>query len=246
MLVMLKKRPFQPGRGSLTSSSSVSIERHLRTVASERDVAGAEGRRECSVRGRDPTRSEPAGSRPCARAKTSARPGSGGRHQQMGGPAGCGHNAVSTGPRPSCRGVLRLGRGSPCRRQGSSRRRDAARSGRSARALAPIRLRPGPLPRRRRRRVFGPMRARSNRDLLDGRPALVVGRRLELAERAHLRGRCKQAGLALRRESQLARRRQRAEAVEQSLHEIELRLRERDVEPDAARWDAVPPAVSST
>ena len=39
---------------------------------------------------------------PCARANTRAKPGSGGRHQHVGGPAGCGQRALSTVP-PICR-----------------------------------------------------------------------------------------------------------------------------------------------
>jgi hypothetical protein len=45
-----------------------------------------------------PTRIERDGSTPCARANASGSPGSGGRHQQLGGPAACRHNALSTGP----------------------------------------------------------------------------------------------------------------------------------------------------
>ena len=84
-------------------------------------------------------------------------------------------------------------------------------------------------PRVRRRR-----RAREGH-LLDGGESLVGRRRLELAERAHLRGRREHARLTPRQLSQLLGRRQRAEALEQPLDEVDLRLRERRVEPDAPR-----------
>ena len=43
-----------------------------------------------------PTTTERAGSTPCTRANASGRPGSGGRHQQTGGPPPCGQRAPST------------------------------------------------------------------------------------------------------------------------------------------------------
>ena len=64
----------------------------------EHDV-GAERRGERPVpAGLVPRTVDRAGSTPCARAKASGRPGSGGRHQQTGGPPPCGQTAASTRP----------------------------------------------------------------------------------------------------------------------------------------------------
>ena len=77
------------------------------------------------------------------------------------------------------------------------------------------------------------------RHALDGCEAFVVGRRLELAKCAHLLGRREQASFRSRRLFQLVRERKRPEAIEQALDEVDLRLRERRVEPDTAGRDAV-------
>ena len=77
------------------------------------------------------------------------------------------------------------------------------------------------------------------RHALDGCEAFVVGRRLELAKRAHLLGRREQARFRSRRLLQLVRERKRPEAIEQALDEVDLRLCERRVEPEAAGRDAV-------
>ena len=58
-------------------------------------------------------------------------------------------------------------------------------------------------------------------------------------DRAHLRGRREHARLAACEGAQLLGRGQRAEAVEQPLDEVDLRLRERRVEPDAAHRQPV-------
>ena len=96
-------------------------------------------------------------------------------------------------------------------------------------------------PRRRRRRRARPRNACARTAPARRRrsPRRERGR-LELPERAHLRRRRVQAGLPPRRLLQLLRRRQRAEAVEHPLDEVHLRLRERRVEPDAARGQPVP------
>ena len=60
-----------------------------------------------------PTRIERGGSMECARANASGRPGSGGRHQQLGGPAGCGQTASSTGPLTASCDAGRLPRSEP-------------------------------------------------------------------------------------------------------------------------------------
>ena len=75
---------------------------------------------------------------------------------------------------------------------------------------------------------------------LDVREPLVLGRRLQLAEQAHLRGRREHAGTLARQLRQVLGRRQRPDDVEQSLDDVDLGLRERRVEPDAAHRDAVP------
>ena len=87
-----------------------------------------------------------------------------------------------------------------------------------------------------------PLRPRLTRErhVLDGGEALLRGRRLELAERPHLRRRRERTLLLAREDAQLLRRRQRAVPLEQPLDEVHLRLRERRVDPDAARRRAVP------
>src|SRR5262249_17149762 len=74
---------------------------------------------------------------------------------------------------------------------------------------------------------------------LDGGEALVGRRRLELARGPHLRGRREQALLAAPALAQLLGRGQGAEAVEQAGDEVELRLGERRVEPDAPSREAM-------
>ncbi len=83
------------------------------------------------------------------------------------------------------------------------------------------------------------MRRADERHALHRREALVLRRRLELAQRAHLRGRRQQPRLLARRLLELIRSRQRAEAVEQALDEVDLRLRERGLDPHAANRHAV-------
>ncbi len=78
------------------------------------------------------------------------------------------------------------------------------------------------------------------RDLLDAGEALVRVRRLELAERSHLRRRSEQARLESAQRTKLLGSRQVAEALEQPLDEVDLRLRERCVDPDTTRWDSMP------
>ena len=82
-------------------------------------------------------------------------------------------------------------------------------------------------------------RRADERHALHGREALVLRRRLELAQRAHLRGRRQQPRLLAGRLLQHIWRRQRAEAVEQALDEVDLCLRERSIDPHAANRHAV-------
>ena len=77
-------------------------------------------------------------------------------------------------------------------------------------------------------------------DVFDICEALVGVRWLELAERSHLRGRREQARLESPPRSKLPGSGERAKALEQPLDEVDLRVRERRVEPDAPRRDSVP------
>ena len=95
-------------RSSPTASSSTRPaprrRRHRRAASSELkpDVTGAERLRQRPVRRRSLRSAiERAGSTSCARANASGSPGSGGRHQHVGGPAPCGQSAASTGPATS-------------------------------------------------------------------------------------------------------------------------------------------------
>ena len=78
-------------------------------------------------------------------------------------------------------------------------------------------------------------RRASERHDLDGVESLVGSGRLELAQGAHLRCRRHDACLAARELPQLVRPGKRAVAIEQPLDQVDLRLGERRVEPDAAR-----------
>ena len=183
-----------------------------------------------------PTSVDRAGSTPCGRANARTSPGSGGRHQQAGGPPPWVHSAPRPGPTTA-----------------AGQRRDLGRARRGAvgppvedevrrvRAL-PSALPPGcrsARPRRRRPLALGRAGRRSNGTCSTRGEALVRGRRLELAERTHLRGRREQARLASRERPQLVGRGQRADAIEDPLDQVHLRLRERRVEPHAAWCDVV-------
>lgn len=95
-----------------------------------------------------PTRIERDGATPCARANASGSPGSGGRHQQLGGPAACRHNALSTGPETLAerRAATAASAFSEPYPLGQSVRRGAPRSGPSRRPRRPPRS-GGPPPR---------------------------------------------------------------------------------------------------
>ena len=189
------------------------------------------------MRGSDvPTRIERDGSTPCARANASGSPGSGGRHQQARRAAARADTARSRPARRARpRGGPTLGERRPSRRRGSSRRPGEVRSGRAPRARA---SQPGCANAAAATKTpAAPRRddgARSNGTVLHAGESLVGRRRLELAERAHLGGRREHARLTPCQLPQLLGRRQRAEALEQPLDEVDLRLRERRVEPDAA------------
>jgi len=76
-------------------------------------------------------------------------------------------------------------------------------------------------------------------EALDGGEALVVARRLELAERAHLLRRREQPRLGACDHLQLRGRRELAEPPEQAFDEVHLRLGERRVRPEAPHGEAV-------
>ena len=78
--------------------------------------------------------------------------------------------------------------------------------------------------------------------LLHTGPSLVGQGWLELAERAHLGSGRQHTVPAPSESSKLLRGRERAETVEQPFYEVDLRLRERDLEPDAT--DREPVAAS--
>ena len=77
------------------------------------------------------------------------------------------------------------------------------------------------------------------RDLLDACEALVERGRLQLSQGAHLGGRGEHSRLLACQLLQLLGRREKRGSVEQSFDEVDLRLRERRVEPDAPSGDAV-------
>ena len=173
---------------------------------------------------------------PCARANASGSPGSAGRHQQVGGPPGCGQTATATGPstipasfdarRP--RSVAEPPGLQSKRRCGAAGSASATSSGQPACPMTgaatntPVPARSG-------------SRKASECDVLDVDEALVLGGWLELAERSHLGRWRKQARLSARDCLQLLRGRKLAEPVEETLDEVDLCLRERRVEPGAAR-----------
>ena len=170
-----------------------------------------------------------------------ASPGSGGRHQQRGGPAACGQSAASIGPETTA-ARRRVAASSAAR--SPSGFQSNTRCGASAQRLAE-----GVLPTLAKQRARGDEHARpepcgsrraGERPPLDAREALVIRGRLELANGAHLRRRREQAGLTPGELAQLVGLRERAEAVEEALDEVDLGLRERRVEPDAAHRGAVP------
>ena len=110
------------------------------------------------------------------RANASGRPGSGGRHQQIGAPPGCGQIACVDRPgddvgRAAASRVVEVGR---ARRPAASRRRDAAAAGLDLREPPPSEPDP-PLRPRRRRRPF-PARG-SSRERRRARPTRSPRRR---------------------------------------------------------------------
>ena len=164
------------------------------------------------MRGRACRRASSApGRRRATRANASGSPGSGGRHQQIGAPPPCGQTAVSTGPTTRRQPVTRPPRG---RRPVPSGRQSKTRCGAVGSACAtaslPSRLAAARRRRRRRRRASTAIDGVAReRDPLDGGEALVVRRRLELAQRAHLRRRREQARLAATVRFELLRGRER-------------------------------------
>ena len=143
-----------------------------------------------------PTSAERAGSTSVRPRERERQPGSGGRHQQVGGPAGWGQSAVSTGPATTAARRAR-------RRRASGRRPRVPveeEVGAPGQPVPPPPPSPAPLSAGAATNTAGsPVTgARGERDMFHGGEALVGRRRLELAERAHLRGRREQARLAPR------------------------------------------------
>ena len=227
--------PLLTGRGDGGDRHSEAARRSGRRArvdrSSDRDVAGAEGRRQRLCAALAPTSVERDGLTPCARANASSSPGSGGLHQQTGGPAGMWADCALHRPRNLAReladGVCeRIGpaAGPPVEHKVRSVRggcmlHGSCRDEHAAQLLAAA--------------------SRSNATLLDAGEALVRVRRLELAERSHLRRRREQPGSS-RPGAEAPRESAGAEALEQPLDEVDLRLRERRVEPDATRGDPMP------
>ena len=182
---------------------------------------------------------------PCARANASGRPGSGGRHQQVGGPAGCGQSARLDRPgdlgREARSGLVqRVGR-LPSGLQSKTR----CGASRSLGSRAPSRTRRAR--RRRRRRPVRPGRgARTNGTCsTPAKPSSVDGGSSSRNARICEVGASKPgSSFASVRSSPGVG--SGAEAVEQPLDEVDLRLGERRVEPDAARRSPCRPAASIT
>ena len=176
-----------------------------------------------------PRTTERAGSTAWRRANSSTRPGSGGRHRQTGGPAACEQSAASTAPdtiSPTAAAVA-----SRCHAVGAPVEDEVRRGGLGCRERSlPLGLAVRDSSHEDPCREPTRMRHALERNALHAREALVVGRRLEFAERPHLlRGREK-SGLGACGLLQLLRLREVAEAVEQALDEdFALRLRERRV-----------------
>ena len=169
----------------------------------------------------------------CARANSRGSRGNGGRHQQLGGPAAWDIARSPRGRRPRLRRSRRRGPGRPRRRLAASRRRGAARprspccsasfqpacsTRRRRRTRRPPRVRGGPAA----RRAPAPHRP------IPRRPTVA-----RAAQRAHLGSRREHA-VAAPSKAAAPQGRERAETVQQAFDEIDLRLRERRVEPDAA------------
>ena len=173
--MVLLRRPSAGGR-SLPWSRQTSTYRAPSAAASVR-CAGA-----------TPTSTDRDGSTPLARANARGSPGSGGRHQQLGGPAGWAHSAASTRPETSAARPATAGASastSPPGRQSNSRC-GAARSPDRARRRPALGGQGGRGDEHAGRPGGRARRPREGHLLEDG-PSLVVRRRLELAARTHLR-----------------------------------------------------------
>ena len=188
--------------------------------------------------GEVPTRTERAGSMPWARANASTRPGSGGRHQQIGGPPPCGQTARSTGPDTTDDSAAAASARSSGEPSGSQSK---TRCGAVGRARWIVSRQPCALsadaPTKMPARPVRGSRSNETRSI-DAKPSSSAGR-LELAEHAHLGRRCHHAGLVARRRLQLLGRRERAEPFEEPIDHVDLRLRKRRVDPHASHACAV-------
>ena len=204
----------------------------------ERPVRGARARRQDRARGIDV---------PCRRANASARPGSGGRHQHVGGPPGCGQIALSTGPRDVAAsagdGGVEVGRG---RRPGRQSKTRCGASGRLVERSLPARR-----PQRRGRdehagRAASRRRARRTATRsTPAKPSSSDGGSSSRSARICDVGASRPGSRRASARSSSGRR-QRAEAVEQPLDEVDLRLGERRVEPDAPHRERRGGAAAST
>ena len=219
-----RSAPARPPRGSRGSDQAeIGTYRVPSVVASVR----------CA--GPVPRGVERAGSTPCARANASGSPGSGGRHQQVGGPPPCEQIATSTEPESRSWRHVDAASASALRRV-ASRRPDEARGGR-------CRAAPARASARRPRRRLPPGNAgtagRAKGDPLD------AGRSLRPARAARAPALRASAGSARARPararpfSQLLGARERAEALEQPLDQVDLRLGERRIQPDTPSRGAV-------
>ena len=206
------------------------------------DVAGAERRRERAVCRPDPDENRPRRRRRRALARRrAAAPGAAAGTSRSAGRRRVGRARSRPARRPRARGGRRRRRGRPSRRRASNRRRDAARvrspcssatsqpgcANAAAATKTPVRPRPDD-----GARTKGTCSTSANPSSVDGgsssRSARIweVGASTPGSRRASSRS-CSGLG-------------KRAEALEQPLDEVDLRLRERRVEPDAASRDPMP------
>src|SRR3954469_6881927 len=98
------REPDEDPRCEHPGSHAGTVERHPRSTYRAPSVVASV---RCAAL--TPTRTDRAGSTPCARANAIGRPGSGGRHQQLGGPPGWAHSAPSTGPETSAASAATAG-----------------------------------------------------------------------------------------------------------------------------------------
>ena len=181
------------------------------------------------------------GSRPWAAVKASASPGQRRATPAAGRAAAVGADRAATAPVTTSaqtgHGTVEAAGG---RRRGASRTPGAARTGRRRRSPPPSRRVPARARRRARRRRRAGRCGALERHLVHAGKALVQRRRLELADRPHLRvGAITPSVLraSARSSSGVGRA---PNSVDQARDEVDLRLGERRVEPHAADRQPVP------